>query len=388
MTHVELPEPRLRIECFPNRGWHAYQELFARAIAPYGIDLCRGGDFSNNALASAGDALAGVNLQWAENLWAHGGWVSRLRAVGGLARYLDLAKRLGKPVIWTVHNHLPHRGATVTDRCGLRVVAKGSDVIIVHSRWSERYILDRYQPRGHVVLMPHGNFVGHYPTMLAPRETRASLGLDPDAPLCGMIGGIRANKRHEAAILAVKQLPGVSLLIAGGSNDPHYLSGLRALAGGERRMRVVEGNLSDAQFGDYLRACDLVLFPYADITSSGALLAAWSAGRAVITSDLPLFREFVADVTVCDARAGRCLEHVEPGDWARVIHEMLTIPGPEREAMALATAERYAWDRVVIDAVQAIRGAAGRGPASPRSTEDSRLLAGDNRREAHTHGAR
>src|SRR5262249_35771046 len=121
--------PEFLLECFPS-GWHPYQELFARALTPHGVHLRPGENFSNRALADRGE-VRGVHFHWIEHLWRAAPWWRRPRLLWGLGSYCQLAKRLGKKIVWTVHNHRGHEGSVLGDSIGFRTLARAADLIIV-----------------------------------------------------------------------------------------------------------------------------------------------------------------------------------------------------------------------------------------------------------------
>src|SRR6476469_9420063 len=94
----------LRFHSLPN-AFHPYIELYSRAMLEHGIEVTPGMELSNRYLADHASAIDGIHLHWPEQLWQGRSLISKLRGLIGLVRYCRLARKLGKRVIWTVHNH-------------------------------------------------------------------------------------------------------------------------------------------------------------------------------------------------------------------------------------------------------------------------------------------
>jgi glycosyltransferase involved in cell wall biosynthesis len=266
------------------------------------------------------------------------------------ARALQTARRLGLKRIWTVHNIEPHDGADWLDRLGYRIAARNTDLLVCYSQAAAAQVRDRYQPRGEVIGIAHGNYAGIYP---APRDRETVLrefGLDPRLPVVSCVGLIRRYKGLDVACDAVRSLGGaVQLAICGGPHSPadaefvaHEMRGLPGV--------LVARSLSDQEFADIISASEAVLLPYRKITGSGSLLAAWTLGRGVIASDLPLFREMLAD----EPDAGELFPEGDSAGLAQTIMHYLSKPADERAKAALRAAHRYSWDKTVLPMIAVI----------------------------------
>lgn len=321
-------------------------------MAAYGIEVQPGPEFTDRALVERAAEMDGVHFHWIEHLWDARSSLQRWRLLLGLSSYCRLARRLGKRILWTVHNHAGHEGVRWGDGFGFRTIARAADLIIVHSRWSGGHIRRMYRPAGEIACMPHGNFDGLYEPRRTPAEARAAYGLDDDRPVCGMIGGIRPYRGHELAIETVRQMGGrCQLLIAGHSLDERYRRRIMEIAACCPYIACHTGKLTDTQYAEMVCACDVILLPYWDITGSGALLSAWTLSRPVIMSDLPFFREFRPD----DDAAGLIMGSRTSASLTECIGRMLTIPAAIRGAAARAEADKYHWHKVVKPVAEVLR---------------------------------
>jgi beta-1,4-mannosyltransferase len=132
------------------------------------------------------------------------------------------------------------------------------------------------------------------------------------------------------------------LLITGRPHDPDLEERLRRAAKKDSRIRLRLEVLCEADLIDVVHAADCVLLPYARITGSGALLLALTAGRGVVCSDLPFFRETLEP----EPDAG-VLASTQPPAFAAGIQEFFAMPAEVRQRAALRLADRYDWARVV-----------------------------------------
>jgi hypothetical protein len=223
-------------------------------------------------------------------------------------------------------------------------MAANADLVIVHSRWSERFVTEQFRPRGRVMVMPLGNFEGLYSYGRSSAEVRASFGLSSHLPVCGVIGGVRPYRGHEVAIDATRRLNWrVQLLIAGNALDVRYAERLVEMASGSPHITIQQRGMTDAEYADAVRACDIILLPYEEITGSAALLAAWTLARPTITSNLPFFREFAPS----NQAAGLVMPDNRPSTLADSIRQLISVPEAERNSAARVEADKYAWEEVI-----------------------------------------
>ena len=342
----------MRFEYFPRSTENRYQETFAEAMGRRGIFMQPAERIEDQLLISRADQLDGIHFHWVEALIGHGSAMQRARAILGLRRYLRTLKRLGKKLLWTVHNHARHDRGKWIDALAYRTVAKAADVIIVHSHFSGDYIRNRYHPAGRIVVMPHGNYDGYYHPKKSIAETRRAAGLREDVPVCGVIGSVRPYRGHELAIETASLLSNdCQLFIAGKAAPEDYAAKLRAMTDGKPNIRCALGRLTDDAYAEALRACDIILLPYNEVTSSGALLSAWSMARPIVATALPLFEEFERGQLSPGALK---TAQPTPAGFADAVRELLKIDRAAREAAAQAESDRYSWDAVTAPVAEAV----------------------------------
>lgn len=167
---------------------------------------------------------------------------------------------------------------------------------VVHSHYSEREVrLKRY--RGPVAVIPHGS----EPRYLDVRRYRQTLGVPDAAPLVGLFGYQRPDKRCMECLRVFQRLlqchPDAHLLVAG---EPHPEVPVETWVQAENLGGKIHqlGYRPLEDFDAYLAACDVVInlrYPTFGETS-GTMMRAFGLGKTVIVSDTGSSQELPEDV--------------------------------------------------------------------------------------------
>lgn len=349
----------LRVASWPH--WYApnrYIERYQAALASHGIEHVP--DLPLNARQLARHGVQVAHLHWAEWAWQSKGRLEfrRRRGVGALTQFLDDADRLGITIVWTVHNLAAHGGDTPSDTAGFSMLHQRAKLRIFHSHWARAQALARFGASGQTAVMPHGNYDGVLPLPTAPDDVRRALGIPPGCALLLCAGNVKRYKGIELAVNAVEAWSDgrVCLVVAGRCPDNGLRRELDAMASRRRDLRTIWGPLTDQRLSDLLHAADVVLLPYSDVTGSGALLTALSAGRGVVCTDLPYFREVLAP----EPFAGVLAHEQTPVAVAQAIETFIAGEPGLRHAAARRLADRYAWPTVVTPVVDWLLANGGR----------------------------
>ena len=213
--------------------------------------------------------------------------------------FVQLCRRRGSALVLTVHDLLPHDTA---DRYAaiFRGVYAQMDALICHSdhvagRLQSEFGVD--PEKVHVI--PHGPFFYDLPP-LENDDVRSKYGIPAHRQIVLWQGIIFPYKGLDLLVDAWQRVernaPDAHLVIVG-TGSPELLEALRAQV---QRLRLNNVTLdlrftSTAELVAIYRAADIVVYPYRAITTSGALATGLSLGRAVIASDLPVFRELLSN---------------------------------------------------------------------------------------------
>lgn len=203
---------------------------------------------------------------------------------------------------------------------------------------------------GEMVLAPNGVEMERFAHLPDPSTARRLLNL-PEAPTLVCAGHLYPGRGGELFLELAARLRGVRFLWAGGNpEDVEYWKN-EAESRGLSNV-TFSGFLHNAQLPLYQAAADILLMPYsreigissgggnsARISSPMKMFEYLAAGRAIVSSDLPVFREVLNE-----ANAVFCPPE-KTAAWEGAIHALLDSPA-QREKLACqarADAAQYAW---------------------------------------------
>lgn len=276
----------------PAYANNPFQELllgaaWSHGIAPVAVPHLRHVAALSIARELGVDAV--LDLHWTNQLQAD----DRDETLEAHERFRADIEELDVPVVWTVHNRLPHECPHPDLEVDLRRwLVERAAVVHVMGEATADAVADLYPlDEARTVVVPHPSYRGVYPATVSREQARWELGLRPDEDVVLLFGGIRPYKNVPLALDALDRLlergRRVRLLVAGmvlgewdGRDElEHRLLTHPAVAAHLRRVPEV-----DVQ--RYFLASDVVLLPYRTIVNSGVLLlgATWGV-PAVATSE-------------------------------------------------------------------------------------------------------
>jgi glycosyltransferase involved in cell wall biosynthesis len=144
-----------------------------------------------------------------------------------------------------------------------------------------------------LIVTPHGHYVDAY--VGTGTDIRRRFGIPPEQFLFLFVGRINAYKGVEKlveAFLSLK-LESAGLLIAGKVDDGYSLDYLDPINDG--RIKVYPHFVDDRELVDFLKAGDVMVLPYTQITTSGSAILALSHYKPVIAPRLGSLSEYVAE---------------------------------------------------------------------------------------------
>lgn len=215
--------------------------------------------------------------------------------------------------VHTVHNLLPHE-AVKRDRKLYRQFYMACDLLIVHNQHCRRLLIEEYQiPSEKICVIPHGAY-----TMIKKRDKRKQSGTVNFL----QFGIFRQYKGIDILFQALSLIPKeqrkkIHVTVAGAQFpklDPTDYFAMAERLGISEMVTVRCGHIPDEELDDLFGEADYCLFPYRNIYGSGALLMAYSYGKPVIVSDIPVFVEETED-----GRTGALFTSEDPEDLKKVI---------------------------------------------------------------------
>lgn len=242
------------------------------------------------------------------------------RRVDVVVDALKRAVQRGRPVVWTVHNALPHDAKYPDAARRLHVeLAAHASVVHVLSEETMDAVRDEYElPPSRTVTIPHSSYHGVYGSRVPKDEAVATLGAATEADNVLFFGQVRGYKGLESLIDAAPALAkGESryhYLIAGKA-APEAASFVDALPSLEVSVTSALRFIDDDEVATWFSAADVAVLPYRDILNSGTMHLAATFGVPCVLPHLPhLSRQFQNE---------RWVRFFDPADAGASIAEIL-----------------------------------------------------------------
>jgi glycosyltransferase involved in cell wall biosynthesis len=135
-----------------------------------------------------------------------------------------------------------------------------------------------------IFIVPHANYIDNYENNISRSEARRRLGVSEKEVVLLSLGLIRPYKGVPELIDAFKELSlkGAYLLIAGKPTSSELGALIRQKAEGCDNIKLIPEFIPDEEIQSYMNACDVAVFAFRDIFTSGSVILAMSFGRACI----------------------------------------------------------------------------------------------------------
>ncbi len=210
---------------------------------------------------------------------------------------LLLHQLLGVQIIWVFHNKYPHD--TEQDEYILRNIqwiANHSNVIILHSKSSIKYIPNQKRNRRKAVYIPHLLYESHNDGTDLD-NVRIKYKIMQDEFVFLIFGRIRPYKNIEEGIetFCKLKLPHAKLIIAGKPSDNQYADKLKMLCRDNPDIILDLQFISNIMLDNLIDISDVVIMPYKDGSSmnSGVMIQAFSRGKTVIVPDICMAQDMM-----------------------------------------------------------------------------------------------
>jgi len=261
-----------------------------------------------------------------------------------------ISSLLGQPTIFEIHD-LPHGAAKILLRCFL--AGRGNRRLIAITRALAEDI-NRESKIENLLILPDGVDLSRYQNLPSPTQARQTLHFYHSERLtAGYTGHLYDGRGIHHILKIAAQLPELQFLIAGG--NPEDVERLQKKISNQQSTinnLTMTGFIPNADLPLYQAACDLLLMPYQRhvAASSGGDIAPYlspmklfeylAAGRAILSSDLPVFRE------VLNPENAVLLPPDDVDAWVDAIRDLRSHPEKRAAlgARARQDSEKYTWE--------------------------------------------
>lgn len=275
-----------------------------------------------------------------------------IKAFPRLAKFiigLLMLKMSGTKIVWTVHNLKAHESSNpLTDKLCRLLVSKLADEIIAHGEVAKREILATFKvkQKDKINVIPHGNYIDYYQNEIDRTKARKLLRIKGSKTVFLFLGTIRPYKGVNELIEIFGQLnrDDVELVIAGKPFSEEIEAEVKQKLQHHPNIRFMPGFVPDHQVQIYMNACDVVVFPYRNLLTSGAAILAMSFGKACIAPRIGCLKETLDD-------SGAFLYEPDAQDGLlQVINQAIE----QRENLAAMgqhnrqIVNQWSWDRIAL----------------------------------------
>ncbi len=248
--------------------------------------------------------------------------------------FVRFCRARGVRLVLTVHDLLPHDTGEAHRTVYKRLYAE-MDRLICHSAHIRMRLIEEFGvAEAKIAVIPHGPFFYDLPAGPQGKTTLASGAAEEQVTVLWQ-GILFPYKGVDLLLHAWQRVEAGSKkgsLVVLGTGAPALLASLELQARqlGLTRVRFDFRFCSAEELVAAYRTAAAVVYPYRAITTSGALATGLALGKAIVASDLPVFRELLVD--------GDNALLVDPSDPEQLASALLRVI--EEPALRAALSER------------------------------------------------
>jgi beta-1,4-mannosyltransferase len=199
------------------------------------------------------------------------------------------------PKVWTVHNITPHDPVFKDDLSVTHLYLDRTSVAVWHSQRSISDAKRAFAAKGlpenwqaDDVVIPCMNFNGAFEDTISEKEARTRLGIGEEEFVVGHYAPTHPYKGTEdfLKLLSMDTARSVRFCIFGECREPELGAAIREAANHRTDLISHLGFISDADLQYWFKACNVVVQPYRDITTSGSIYFPIAFKKPVIAPPL------------------------------------------------------------------------------------------------------
>ncbi len=212
--------------------------------------------------------------------------------------FMRFVRALGIKIVYTVHNVLPPDTGEGL-RSIFRKIYSYPDLLICHDRCARDRLVDEFGvPAGKIRVISHGPLF-QQALGLSPSEARARIGITQETCLVLWQGILKPYKGVTFLLKAwaeiTANMPAARLAIVG-NGTPQLMQEVRddiASLGIEFSVQLDFRFIPIQDLIEWYTAADVLVYPYIEITTSGALMTGIHFGKAIVATALPAFQQIL-----------------------------------------------------------------------------------------------
>jgi len=282
----------MKIVFTPHFNKNPYQKLLATSLATDGIEVVFCKRFPKISwLWKNRKTTKIIHIHWPSHLYRVGRLTSAHAFV--LLQRIFWAKLFGYHLVWTVHNILPHESdSPFLDHFFRRFFVRYSDGLIGHCEFALLEIQRRFGKAKRSIIVPHGNYLGSYPKKPDRLVSREKLGISKDAFVLLVFGRLRDYKGIDSLIdQLISFQHNVTLVVAGKGSVSHIIQ--EKAHGTNVTLKLYCNFIPDNEVPTFFAAADVMIAPYLQILTSGAIILGLSMGLPVVAPAIGCLPELV-----------------------------------------------------------------------------------------------
>lgn len=272
------------------RQGNPYQKALADSLSKKGVEVCFG------VTSYLFSVLKSIKNSWKPDIlhlhWIHPFLLASskgktiVKSICFIAELITL-RILGIKVVWTVHNIVNHeKKFSSLELFFTKFAIRFFNIVIVHSQFAKNEVKKVYNitDNSEIQIIPHGNYINNYKNTISRIEARNKLKIDEKEVVLMYFGLIRPYKGVFELIEAFKGLNVLQkkLLIVGKPCSNEIAKNILKRCNKNENIKTIFEFIPDNKIQIYMNAADVVVLPYRDILTSGAVILAMSFSKPVI----------------------------------------------------------------------------------------------------------
>lgn len=324
-----------------------YQKVLANWLSKEGVSVSFG--ITSNLFS----VLRSVKNNWKPDVlhihWLHPFLLANSRGEtilksSSFIGELIILKLLGIKIVWTVHNIISHEtNFKSLELFFTKLLLRLCNRIIVHSPSAKKEVMKTYKIRdSSIIAIPHGNYIDCYENVIDKTEAKKQLHLSSEDVIFLYFGQIRPYKGVLELIDAFKRLEQsqAKLLIIGKPLNNEVANDVVIKCTKDERIRTVLKFVPDDELQIYMNAADIVVLPYKNILTSGAIILAMSFGKPVIAPSIGCIRD------VLDNEGGSLYVTSDEGGLLKAMKSVLDANLKKMGEHNFELAKQLRWDDI------------------------------------------